>query len=126
MREGTLTDLKSEEIIEDVITRVVRKKGYEAIKANSEGYETPSGFENKEEGNILIPDITAKRFGAKSYFEIAVKTDLKRKVVNKWKLLSLMARAKGGKFHIVAPRGNFAFADRLVQKHDIAANIIKL
>lgn len=123
--EGTFTELKDQELLKEVIERVVKKKGYEHIKANVEGYEQPTAFTNAEDGNKLIPDITAQRFGRKSYFEVSIKNDQKQKVVNKWKLINTLAKAQDGKFHLVAPRGNYAFTKRICDEYNIDANIIK-
>ena len=124
-QEGTFTDLKDKTLLEEVIERVVKKKGYEHIKANLPGYEQPTSFTNADDGNKLIPDVTAQRFGRKSYFEISIKNDQKQKVVNKWKLINGLAKAQDGKFHLIAPRGSYAFTKRICDEYNIDANIIK-
>lgn len=124
-REGTFTDLKDQELLKEVIDRVVKKKGYEHIKANLPDYEQPTSYTNADDGNTLIPDITAQRFGRKSYFEVSIKNDQKQKVVNKWKLINSLAKAQDGHFHLIAPRGSFAFTKRICDEYNIDANIIK-
>jgi len=125
-KDAVFTDIKDAENLELAIESVVKKKGYEHIKANIEGYDQPTSFVNSRTGNEYIPDITAERFGKKSYFEVAIKNNQVRKLVNKWELLSNLANMKKGKFHLLAPRGHFAFTQRLCAKHNIMANIIKL
>ena len=124
-REGTFTDLKDQDLLKEVIDRVVKKKGYEHIKANLPDYEQPTSYTNADDGNTLIPDITAQRFGRKSYFEVSIKNDQKQKVVNKWKLINSLAKAQDGHFHLIAPRGSFAFTKRICDEYNIDANIIK-
>jgi len=54
------------------ITNWANSKGFKDIKANTDGFETPRSFMKKdaEEGDVVIPDITATSFGSKYYFEI--------------------------------------------------------
>ena len=107
----------------------VKRKGYSTVKANIDDFEKPSSFMapgEEEEESALTPDITALMRGNKCYFEIALKTDDKRQMVTKWKLLDRMASLKEGKFYLFTPHGHRAFASRLVKKHDINAVLVSL
>ena len=107
-----------------------RKKGFHNIKASvsleGEDTETPSGFSKPGSDDEIQPDMTALKTGGKCYIEIATKSDNIRRTVTKWKLLSTIARMKGGRLFLLAPHGHKAFTNRLVKKHDIEARIISL
>ena len=57
--------------------------------------------------------------GAKSYIEIALKTDDKKAMISKWKLLGTLAARKGGKLYLLAARGHKSFAEKIVQNHNL-------
>ena len=109
----------------------VKKKGFTEIKANAEDLEdmdvdAPSSFERKRDEEEFVPDISGKKMGAKSYFEIAIKTDETRRLVTKWKLLSKMASMKNGKLYLLAPRGSKSFTDGLVKQYNIQAKVYSI
>ncbi|MCO6492191.1 MAG: hypothetical protein J5I98_27485 [Phaeodactylibacter sp.] len=107
----------------------VKRKGYSKVKANIDDFERPSSFMqpgDDDDDAALTPDITAVMRGNKCYFEIAVKSDDKRLLVTKWKLLDRMAALKEGKFYLFTPHGHRAFANRLIKKHDINAVLVSI
>ena len=69
-------------------------------------------------------DATGVSRGRKSYFEIALKTEDVRRRISKWMLLSTMALMKGGKLFLFAPKGHKTFAEKVVKKHLLNAEII--
>lgn len=116
---------KDEELIKKVLEAWVFRNGYSEIRANVEGFKTPSALSNMESEDKLIPDITALKRGGKWYIEIVQKDSDAERTISKWKLLSLLGRNKRGGLILIAPPGNYAFAERLSKKHDIQAQIIK-
>ncbi len=116
---------KEEELIKKILVSWVSRNGYSEIKANIEGYETPSALSNRGSDDKLIPDITAVKRGGRWYIEVVRKDSDAEKTVSKWKLLSVLGKNKGGGLILIAPAGSFAFAERLSKKHDITAQIIK-
>ena len=116
---------KDEELIKRIIGTWVARNGYSEVKANIEGYETPSGLSFKDTEDKLVPDITAVKRGARWYIEVVRKDADPEKIVSKWKLLSIVGKNKGGGLILIAPAGSFAFAERLTKKHDIQVQIIK-
>jgi Holliday junction resolvase len=119
---------KTEKIYQKV-NKWLTKRGFQNIKANVEGYETPTGFQQRGADDLVIPDITASTQDSKYYFEIAVKPSQKTKIqqlVSKWKLLSLLANNKGGKLYLMAPYGNKSFAQRIIERYKIDAKFIFL
>jgi len=105
----------------------VNKKSTETINVNFEGYETPKSFKNSATQEEVIPDMLfINKMGHKHFVEIALKTDNERNLATRWKLLSLMASMKKGKLHLLAPKGHKMFAQKVVKKNDIAAEIYSL
>ena len=47
--------------------------GYDNIKADVEGYETPKSYHKKGSDVVITPDIVAEKAGRKHYFEISLK-----------------------------------------------------
>ena len=116
---------KDEELIKKILVTWVARNGYSEVKANIEGYETPSGLSNKDSDDKLVPDITALKRGGRWYIEVVRKDADAEKTVSKWKLLSILGKNKWGGLILIAPAGSFAFAERLTKKHDIMVQIIK-
>ncbi|MBR9919429.1 MAG: hypothetical protein GYB31_01225 [Bacteroidetes bacterium] len=107
-----------------------KRKGFSGIKANYEGFDIPSSFtkldKNKEEVDQYIPDITGKKLGTKSFVEISLKSDETDRQISKWKLLSSLAAARGGKLFLLAPRGHKAFTEKLVKDYSLPAQVENL
>lgn len=117
---------KDSELFEKAL-KWVKSQGYDKVRANTEGYDAPTGFRRDvEDGEIMAPDITAVKSRRKSYFEIALKDDDLDHNVSKWKLISAVASAQNGKLFLLAPHGHKAFATRIVDRHDITADVIAL
>ncbi len=106
--------------------KYITKKGYGNIKANYEGYEMPSGFMRKDEEEAIIPDITASRGDQKSYIEIAMKSEIVKQKISKWKLLDTMASVKGGRLLLLTPKGHKAFVQRIMDRYRINATLVNL
>ena len=125
------TRKRSEEfdaLAEQVIT-YVEKSGYDEIKADFEGYESPASLTMMSQDITLTPDFTAKRGERKFYFELVIKNPEKEDqimLISKWKALEMIAKRKGGSLGLFVPRGSFKFATDLVRDNDIDAKLIKL
>lgn len=103
------------------------KKSVAVIRANHEGYEQTKSFINKETEEEIQPDISfITSSGAKHYTEVALKQDSFEKLVTRWKLLGTIASFKRGKLHLLAPKGHKMFAQRLVDKYNINAQVYAL
>ncbi len=100
--------------------------GFKKLKANHEGYETPTQFTAQGEDKAFIPDVTGIQMGGKSYVEIVTKTDNINRRVSKWKLLSTLASMKGGSFFLLAPKGHKSSTETIVKKHHLNAKVIYL
>ena len=117
----------SKEIFFEKAADWITKKSDGQFKANMEGYENPKSFKNKQTGEIVQPDFTFNTSsGAKSFTEIALKSDTPQKLVTRWKLLSLIATMKRGKLHLLAPKGHKMFTRNLVDDYNIQAVVHSL
>ena len=96
-----------------------RKQGISDIKAKYEGFEQPSVFTTVDSEKPFIPDVTGKKFGSKFYIEIATKTENIQREGSKWKLLSTLAKMKGGKLFLLAPKGHKTFAERIIKRYNL-------
>lgn len=107
--------------------RWAKKKGFSGIKANYGEYDAPVQYTKPNEDDTFTPDITGKKRGGKSYFEIAIKTteNMERRVT-KWKLLSTLSSIKGGKLFLLAPSGHKAFTERVLKKYNLNAQLVYL
>ncbi len=131
MEIGHLTDSqeKTADMIQDMMDKVVARKGFDEIQANLEGYDTPSKIRDRNNPDkFFIPDITGTVNGRKSYFELGLKTegDQTRELVTKWRLLADLAGFKNGKLYIAVPRGNMAFINRIMTDYTIQAEVVKI
>lgn len=129
MENGILTEAqqKDPELIDRLLEKVVKKKGFENIYANAEGYETPAKIRrSKDTEEYFIPDCTGEVNGRKSYFELGMKSDDERLLVTKWRLLSSLASHKHGKLYLAVPRGHMAFTNRILADYPIQAEVVKI
>jgi hypothetical protein len=116
---------KEDDMIKKVIETYVNRNGYSEVRANIEGFESPSALSLKGSEEKLVPDITASKRGGKWYIELVRKEGDPEKTISKWKLLSILGKTKGGGLVLISPPGSFAFAERLTKKHDIPVQIVK-
>lgn len=115
---------KDDDLIKKILDSFVNRGGYSEVKANIEGFDTPTALSSNDDR--VVPDITALKRGGRWYIEIVRKDAEVEKTVSKWKLLSTLGRARSGGLILMAPSGQYAFAERLIKKHDIHAKIIKM
>ena len=116
---------KEDELIKKVLDTYVSRNGFTEVRANLDGFEAPSALNNKGNEDRIIPDITGTRRGGKWYIEVVRKDGDPEKTVSKWKLLSILGKAKSGGLILISPPGSYAFAERLCKKHDIQVTIVK-
>lgn len=102
----------------------ISKKSASSIQTLAEGYDPPKIFTNKDSGEKIQPDFSFESYGgAKSYTEIALKSESPEALVTRWKLLSVMAGMSNGKLYLLAPKGHKMFTEKLVERYRINAKI---
>lgn len=89
--------------------------GFEDIKADMEGYETPKSYIRKGYEDKITPDIVALKNGRKYYFEISLKSDKPRLLKTKWLFLDTLSRMNSNRFRIITTRGHYKFTDTMLE-----------
>ncbi|PWK25511.1 hypothetical protein LX92_00252 [Maribacter polysiphoniae] len=89
--------------------------GFENIKADMEGYETPKSYIRKESGVKITPDIVALKNGIKYIFEISLKSEKPLLLKSKWLFLDTLSRLKSNRFRIITTKGHYKFTDTMLE-----------
>lgn len=89
--------------------------GFEDIKADMEGYETPKSYLRKGSDSKITPDIVALKNGRKYYFEISLKSEKPRLLKTKWLFLDTLSRMNSNRFRIITTRGHYKFTDTMLE-----------
>lgn len=88
--------------------------GFENIKADMEGYETPKSYLKKGSKTKITPDIVATKNGRKYFFDISLKSEKSRLLKSKWLFLDTLSRLKSNRFRIITTRGHYKFTDTVL------------
>ncbi|OQD44281.1 hypothetical protein [Croceivirga radicis] len=94
--------------------KYLENTGFENIRADVEGYDTPKSFLKKSTGTTVTPDIVAEKNGRKYFFDISLKTDKENLLKSKWLFLDTLSRLKSNRFKIITTRGHYKFTDTLL------------
>ncbi|MCC5944005.1 MAG: hypothetical protein JJT94_03665 [Bernardetiaceae bacterium] len=111
---------------------LLESKGFKNLKVNIENIETyqqPAMLRRKGSEEGFIPALTAKTEACKHYIEIVRRKakQEKKRIINKWALLSTMAKLRNGKFILLVPHGTMSFTNRILEAYpNIEAEVIKL
>ncbi len=106
---------ENQEILEKSIQHL-EARGFNNIKADMEGFETPKSYIKKSTGNPVTPDITATKNGRKYLFDISLKSEKPTMLKSKWVFLDTLSRMKSNRFRIITFRGHYKFTDTLLQE----------
>jgi hypothetical protein len=88
--------------------------GYENIKADLEGYETPKSYHKKGSDVTITPDIVAEKEGRKHIFDISLKTPKTNLLKSKWIFLNTLSALKSHNFRLITTRGHYKFTDQML------------
>lgn len=118
--------MEDKNMLSDAVS-LLKDRGFKNIKADHEDLEKPSKLVKRGGGKEMIPDLTAKLRDGKCYFEIVRKAKRdKRQVIDKWTLLSALAKHKNGEFFLLVPHGKLSYTRKILNEHKIEAEIIKI
>ena len=113
------------EFIKESVT-YLEHLGFENIKADVEGFESPKSY-IKQDGAIKItPDITATKRTRKYYFEISLKSDKPRLLKSKWRFLDVLSRMNDHRFRIITTKGHYKFTNDILNDINLHKTLIKL
>ena len=98
--------------------------GFENIKADAEGYETPKSYHKRGSDITITPDIVAEKEGRKHYFELSLKSEQPNLLKSKWLFLNTLSNMNSHRFKIITTRGHYKFTTEML--NDINLNDKKL
>jgi hypothetical protein len=114
---------KYKDILKNSVT-YLEQHGFENIKADVEGYDSPKSFIKKGSDVTITPDIVGEKNGTKHYFDISLKSEKPNLLKSKWLFLNTLSAAKSRRFRLITTRGHFKFTNEMLQ--DINLNNKKL
>ncbi|NND63047.1 MAG: hypothetical protein HKN48_07605 [Flavobacteriaceae bacterium] len=112
-------------ILEDSIN-YLEQKGFENIKADIPGYETPRTFLRKKSDVKITPDIVADRAGIRHYFDLSLKSEKPQLLKSKWRFLEVFTRMKDYRFKIITRKGHYKFTNEMLSDLNLKKNLIKI
>jgi len=88
--------------------------GYNNIKADLEGYETPKSYHKKGSDIDITPDIVAEKEGRKHIFDLSLKSEKPKLLKSKWLFLNTLSQLKSYRFRLITTRGHYKFTNETV------------
>lgn len=116
---------ENDEVLKESVV-YLENKGFENIKADIEGYETPKSYNKKGSDVSITPDIVAERAGIKHYFEVSLKSDKTNLLKSKWRFLDVLTRMRNERFKIITRRGHYKFTNEMLEHLNMEKKLIKL
>ena len=113
---------KHSDILENSIT-YLENRGFENIKADLDGYETPKSYTKSGSDISITPDVVATKEGRKYYFDISLKSTKPILLKSKWLFLNTLSKINASRFKVITVRGHYKYtqdmldAVNLTQKH---------
>lgn len=106
----------------------LEERGFENIKADIKGYESPKSYTRKGRGQetTITPDIIAERNGDTYMYEVSLKSEKPRLLKSKWKFLQTLSKMKNRKFKIITTRGHYKFTNTMLGDLDLQKDLIKI
>ncbi|MBP0905445.1 hypothetical protein ACFSKN_10005 [Mariniflexile gromovii] len=117
---------KYADILENSIT-YLENRGFENIKADMEGYETPKSYSKAGSDITITPDIVAEKEGRKHYFDISLKSEKPNLLKSKWLFLNALSKLKSSSFRLITARGHYAFTQEMLEDTNLSKkSLIKI
>jgi hypothetical protein len=117
--------LENEEFLLESI-EYLKKKGFENIRADVEGFDKPKSYHKKGSEISITPDIVAERAGIKHYFDISLKSGQPTLLKSKWRFLEVLTRMKNHRFKIITRKGHYKFTNEMLADLNLSKNMIKI
>ncbi|TPV35727.1 hypothetical protein FJ651_02095 [Paucihalobacter ruber] len=92
----------------------LQQLGFEDIKADADGYETPKSYSKLNSDIVVIPDIVAQKEGRKHIFELSLKSDEPKLLKSKWLFLDTLSKMKSYRFGLITTRGHIKFTNDMM------------
>jgi len=113
---------KYSELLNDSVT-YLKQHGYENIKADTEGFETPKSYSKVGSDIIITPDIVAEKEGRKHIFELSLKSSKPNILKSKWLFLNTLSNLKSHKFRLITTRGHYKFTNEMLDDINLSDKI---
>ena len=104
----------------------LNKLGFEDIKTEIEGYDSPKSYHKKGTDIVVTPDITCTKHSKKYYFEIGLKSEKPKLLKSKWRFLDVLSRMGGNYFKIITKKGHYKFTMDMLVELNMDKRLIKL
>jgi len=92
----------------------LKNLGYNDIKADLEGYESPKSYLKKGSDISVTPDIVASKEGRKHIFDLSLKSEQPKLLKSKWLFLNTLSQIKSYRFRLITTRGHYKFTNETV------------
>ncbi len=122
----TATDKQENTVFLKESLSYLENLGYDNIKADIEGYESPKSYLKKGSDIKITPNIVAEKAGKKHYFELSLKSEEPILLKSKWRFLDVLTRMKDDRFRIITRRGHFKFTQDMLDDLNLDKEPIKL
>jgi hypothetical protein len=96
-------------------------RGFDNIKADMTGYESPKSYLKKSSGNSVTPDITASKNGINYFFDLSLKSEKPTLLKSKWLFLDTLSRMRSDRFRIITFRGHYKFTDTMLNELNLGS-----
>jgi hypothetical protein len=111
----TASDKTENKIFLEKSIQHLKATGFEQIKADMKGYDTPKSYLRKGTDSKITPDIVAQKDGRKYYFEISLKSKKPTLLKSKWLFLDTISRMQSNRFRIITTKGHYKFTDMMLE-----------
>ncbi len=92
----------------------LKHKGFENIKADVEGYETPKSYTKVGTDISVTPDVVATKEGQVYFFDISLKSEKLNLLKSKWLFLNTISGLKAYKFRLITVKGHYSFSESIL------------
>ena len=92
----------------------LKNLGYNDIKADLDGYESPKSYLKKGSDISVTPDIVASKEGRKHIFDLSLKSEQPKLLKSKWLFLNTLSQIKSYRFRLITTRGHYKFTNETV------------
>ncbi|HZW63047.1 MAG TPA: hypothetical protein VFF15_05295 [Flavobacteriaceae bacterium] len=93
----------------------LESQGFENIKADVEGFESPKSYLKKGSNITITPDIVAEKEGRKHIFDISLKSSKPKLLKSKWVFLNTLSGLKSQRFKLITTRGHYKFTNQMLE-----------
>ncbi|HPF98324.1 MAG: hypothetical protein R2802_06035 [Flavobacteriaceae bacterium] len=105
----------------------LEKHGFENIKADVDGFESPKSYLKKGSDISVTPDITAEKEGRKHIFDISLKSTKPDLLKSKWVFLNTLSAMRSQRFKLITTRGHYKFTNQMLEAINLDhKNLIKI